>query len=108
MKTRLKRCLTLAGDEFSPFVNDVDTWCRLVIDARDDYAHQLNPFADDSVDMLLIDSLYWLFLICILKEAGIDPRATRSLTTNRHCGWLSERVHALTAPVGEGQPIETT
>jgi hypothetical protein len=98
-RTRFRRCLALAGEDFQPFLGDAEVWLEMVVTARDDAAHQLDPLADDSVDFLIVESLYWLFLICFLKEAGVARPAIDNLVSSQRFGSLSRSVNELTTPV---------
>lgn len=94
LKTRLHRCVSVAGAPFTALVGDVDAWVNAVIIERDDVAHNLGLRAHTTSTEThdLWQSLYWLFIICMLRESGAPAAALDHLQRHSTYRWLRPRI----------------
>jgi hypothetical protein len=67
---RVRRCASHAGEAFVDLVEDVDVWVSALKDARNDLAHHKPGMAAGKAERwFLSDSAYWLFVLCLLRDA---------------------------------------
>jgi len=87
--TRLTRCTELAGDPFQDLVQDVDRWVREVKDDRDDIAHHYGRRLRHQTreQLSLSDSVYWLFVYCMMRLAGASDAAFERAARNPSVRW---------------------
>jgi len=87
--TRLTRCTELAGDPFQDLVQDVDRWVREVKDDRDDIAHHYGRRLRHQTreQLFLSDSVYWLFVYCMMRLAGASDAAFERAARNPSVRW---------------------
>lgn len=87
--TRLTRCVALAGAPFQDLVQDVERWVREVKDDRDDIAHHYGRrLRHQSRDQLFLsDSVYWLFVYCMMRLAGASSAAFVRAARNPSVQW---------------------
>lgn len=95
-KTRLTRCTDLAGNLFVGLVGDVDTWGEAVRKDRDDIAHHLGTRVKQtpSAQLFLADSLYWLFVLCMLRDAGAPEEVFDRIEKHPELEWLGPKIRA--------------
>jgi hypothetical protein len=91
-KTRLGRCAAIAGDSFSDLVGDRDRWVSAFKEARDDVAHHRPAIDDSSLHYYLAESAYWLYILCLLREAQAPDEVFEAIATHRSWGWLRRRL----------------
>lgn len=93
---RLDRCVELAGPPFQEFVGSAAEWAQTVKYVRDDVAHHLGRRQGGSTGDIhyLWESLFLLFSLCMLREAGHgDPLLEAICETRRH-RWLKPLVQS--------------
>lgn len=67
-RTRITRCVELAGDPFVDLVGDVARWVEMLRVERDAAAHNLDQRQLDGVGAHYVsEAAYWLFVFCILR-----------------------------------------
>ncbi|MER7636949.1 hypothetical protein [Streptomyces sp. NPDC126522] len=93
----LKHCRELAGDEFSTLVGDPEAWSVVAKSNRDDIGHHLGkrPNQSGSAKHFLGESLYWLFVLCMLRDAGAPKAAFERIKSHPEWAWLGPRVQAV-------------
>jgi hypothetical protein len=98
-KTRMKRCAALAGPPFQRLVGDIDTWASAVRDERHDVAHHLGRRlrAASSEAVFLAESMYWLFVLCLLREMDAPGAVFEGIERHDRYRWLGPRVQATVA-----------
>lgn len=97
LENRLRRCTILAGAPFAALVKDVSKWIKLVVKERHEIAHHYSASAAlSTVDQLFVaDSAYWLFLICILRDANAPNGVFDHIQRSPNYLWLKPRIQAL-------------
>lgn len=70
---RMNYCIDTVGDPFIRIVHDRAKFVKLLAQQRDDTAHHLDRslLASNDLDHPLADAAYYLFVFCLLKEAGL-------------------------------------
>ncbi|WSB86673.1 hypothetical protein OHA60_24395 [Streptomyces cellulosae] len=93
----LKHCRELAGDPFSALVGDPDSWSVVVKSNRDDIGHHLGKRPDQggSATYFLAESLYWLFVLCMLREAEAPDAVFERIKKHSAFTWLGPKVQAV-------------
>jgi hypothetical protein len=94
---RMARCANYAGGQFNEMIKDRRKWSRMVRADRDDIAHNLGRSRETTEQYFLSESLYWLFVFCLLKECNAPHETFRSIKESRDFAWLCARVSALVA-----------
>lgn len=95
---RLKRCGEFAGVPFVNLVGKVDNWARVAKDARNDVAHHNPGVGDASLEQVILGrSAYWLFVICMLREAGAPESLFKKLQGHSSFRWVRDEVAQLLA-----------
>jgi hypothetical protein len=96
-KTRLRRCAALAGAPFTDLVGDVGRWAETIRLERDDIAHHFGRRmrSSGSDTYYLWRSLYWLFVICILRDSAAPQEVFGHMRQHSQYQWLVPRVQAL-------------
>jgi hypothetical protein len=99
-KTRLKRCVSLAGPLFEDLVGDVERWAETVRWDRDDVAHHYGRRMKQATleQRFVGDSLYWLYVLCILRKAGAPSAVFDGIARQERFRWLAPRIRAAGAP----------
>lgn len=89
-RTRMERLANSAGPLFAALVGDVHTWSTRFKAIRDTIAHNSDQPVDEAeVDHYLGDAAYYLFLICLLREAEAPDEVFDRIDGNaafRGCG----------------------
>ncbi|WP_157519700.1 HEPN domain-containing protein [Herbidospora daliensis] len=95
-KTRLGRCADLAGELFVELVGDVETWAEVVRNDRDDIAHHLGTRVKQtpSAQLFLADSLYWLFVLCMLRDVKSPQAVFDRIEHHPELTWLGPKIRA--------------
>lgn len=96
-KTRMKRCAALAENPFTNLVGDVSRWAETIRLERDDVAHHFGRRmrSTGSETYYLWQSLYWLFVICILRDSGAPEEVFDHLQRHGQYQWLVPRIQAV-------------
>lgn len=94
LKTRLKRNATLAGDPFNRLVTDIDAWAEKIRYHRNDVAHHLGSGRESVQIWTLAESLYWLFVMCMLRQAAIPDAAFEHMVQHQTYRHLQRRLPA--------------
>jgi hypothetical protein len=97
-KTRLQRCAALAGHPFSNLVGDVSRWAETMRLERDDIAHHFGRRmrSSGSETYYLWESMYWLFVLCILRDSAAPEEVFSHLQQHGQYQWLAPRIQAVT------------
>lgn len=95
-KPRLRRCAALAGEPFTELVGDVDAWLEEVRKDRNDIAHHYGRRAGQasSEQYFLSQSLYWLFVLCILRASHMPEKVFDRIRANQEFTWLRPKIRA--------------
>jgi hypothetical protein len=94
-KERMERCAILAGDPFQELVHDVDAWIKVVKDHRNDIAHLGTRVKQSSSSQLfLARSLYWLFVLCMLREVQAPDPVFEQIRKHQDLLFLGPKVRA--------------
>ena len=96
-KTRLQRCAALAGNPFMELVGDVSRWAEVIRLERDDVAHHFGRRmrTSGSETYYLWLSLYWLYVLCILRDSGAPEEAFNHMQRHGRYQWLIPRIQAV-------------
>lgn len=98
LKNRLHRCASMAGDPFTDLVGNVNTWVKAVIIERDDVAHNLGLRArtSNTETYYLWQSVYWLFVMCMLRECNAETTVFDRMPSYGPYRWLRSRIQRVT------------
>ena len=92
----IKQLVKLAGSPFSMLLPDVNHWAKEVADVR--IKHLVHRGLHDPLDggtiHRLAESLYFLVVICLLREAGIPEGTLDSIQRHRRFKALAEQLEA--------------
>ncbi|MCM2420224.1 hypothetical protein [Streptomyces sp. RKAG293] len=93
----LEHCCRLAGDPFVELVGDTDAWSRIVKSNRDDIGHHLGkrPNQGGGSKHFLAESLYWLYVVCALRESSAPTAVFERIKKNSEWAWLGPKVRAV-------------
>ena len=94
-KTRLTRCANLAGQPFFDLVGHIPSWTEDVRLARDDVAHNLGLRAksESATTYYLWRSLYWLFVLCMLRLSEASEPVFVHLQTHSQFREVHRRIY---------------
>jgi hypothetical protein len=97
LKTRLGRCADLAGNPFTNLVGDVSKWVEAIRLERDEVAHHFGRRMRTSSTTIyyLWESLYWLYVICILRDSGAPEDVFEHLQRHGQYQRLIRRIQAV-------------
>ncbi len=97
LKTRLGRCADLAGNPFTNLVGDVSRWVEAIRLERDEVAHHFGRRMRTSSTTIyyLWESLYWLYVICILRDSGAPEDVFEHLQRHGQYQRLIRRIQAV-------------
>ena len=97
LRTRLKRCTDFAGTEFAGLVRDVNAWIDHAYRERLDLAHHYDwRLRETGADLYyLAESAYWLFILCLLREATIPDAVFRRAVTTPGFRWLQRKLSSV-------------
>ncbi|WP_329552904.1 hypothetical protein [Streptomyces sp. NBC_00696] len=93
----LQHCRELAGDEFTELVGDAEKWSQVIKSNRDDIGHHYGrrPNQGGAQKYVLAESAYWLFILCMLREADAPAAVFRKIKDHSEWAWLTPKVHAV-------------
>jgi hypothetical protein len=94
-KERLLRSVAYAGDPFTPMVTNLQGWAKRITDERNDAAHTLSLGSDAEEQYYLSESLYWLFVQCMLRAAGMPAAPFSHMTTTRAFQHIARKMRSL-------------
>ncbi len=85
-----------AGETCSFLVGDVEKWIRLVVRTRNDVmVHRGLDEGDEPDFYLLSESLYFLVVLCLLRECGVSDDTLSGVQENHRVRWLSNQMQSL-------------
>lgn len=86
----------LAGDPFKAIVRDVESWAKEVVQARINHlVHRgLHGNLEGKRMYDLSESLYFLVVLCLLRECGIPEETLSKMQNHRRFGWVSEQLRS--------------
>ena len=90
-KDRLVNCVTKAGPTFAPLVGDVDAWVGAVTKARHDIAHHKTGMHDGAAHYYLAESSYWLYVLCLLHDAGAPQAVFDRIGAHSQFAWIRQQ-----------------
>jgi hypothetical protein len=91
----MKRCAALAGQPFLEMVGDVDVWAEAVRIERNDAAHHLGQAQLQPAELFFLNrSLYYLYVLCFLREMSAPQTAYQRLEENQEVIWFRPRLRA--------------
>ncbi|WBQ06822.1 hypothetical protein [Kribbella sp. CA-293567] len=96
-KTRIGRCGQLAGPEFVALIGgDVTKWAKAIEFERHDIAHHLGRHIRPLSPELhfLAESLYWAFILCILREMSVDQAVYVRIFQNQNMAFLGPKIQS--------------
>lgn len=98
-RSRVDRCVSLAGEPFAALVGDTAAWAAAVTRARNQVAHHLeHPVRRTRPATLYLSmSLYCLFALCMLRTAGASDAVYGPITEHGHYRWLASAVRDVSA-----------
>lgn len=93
-RQRMARCASLAGDTFEQLVGNVPRWIDAFKNERDAIAHHADrhPAEAGEVDYYLADSAYFLFVLCMLREAGAPAGVFSRIAQDQSFQFTSRRL----------------
>ncbi|MFJ7968565.1 hypothetical protein [Streptomyces sp. NPDC096324] len=93
----LKHCRELAGDPFSTLVGDSESWSVVAASNRNDIGHHLGKRPDQGggAKYFLAESLYWLYILCMLRETGAPEALFERIKNHPELAWLGPKVQAV-------------
>jgi hypothetical protein len=96
-KVRLMRCATLAGEPFEKLVSDIQRWADMVVAERNEVAHHFGRKArtSDSETYDLWRSLFYLYILCLLREAAAPGAVFTQIQQHADYILLMDRVKDL-------------
>ena len=98
-RSRINRCVSLAGEPFSALVGDTAAWAAAVTRARNEVAHHLeHPVRRASPATLYLSmSLYYLFVLCMLRTTGAPDTVYGRIIEHGQYRWLASAVRDASA-----------
>lgn len=95
-RDRLSRCVGIAGEPFERLVGDVESWLDVIRDDRNDVAHHLGRRSRDDAphQYFLAESLYWLFVMCVLRHCSTPEPVFDRIKKHHHMIWLGPKIAA--------------
>lgn len=93
-KEQIGACMDLAGDEFEGLVGQPRAWFDLLKRRRNHLAHhlELDERGDGFIDMVMSESTYFLFALCLLREAKLPSSVLGRVRSNRRFDWIREQI----------------
>jgi hypothetical protein len=92
---RLRSAVTTAGYPFDEMVSQTDLWIKRVVKERNYGAHTLGVSSDGGEQYMIARSCYWLFVLCMLREAGAPRSVFRHIVACPDFVWVAERMSAM-------------
>ncbi|HWA67819.1 MAG TPA: HEPN domain-containing protein [Mycobacteriales bacterium] len=94
-KDRLKSSVAYVGSPFTTLVRDTEKWATRITKERNDAAHTLGLGSDAADQYFLARSLYWLYVLSILREANTPKAAFVHIGRNPEFEYVAERLTAM-------------
>jgi hypothetical protein len=95
---RVKRCIDFAGDPFASLVDDTNKWATVMKNARNDVAHHnVNIVGASTEQIVMSRSAFWLFVLCLLRDAQVPDAVFGRLTEHQDWHWLRGQVAGVLA-----------
>ena len=92
----LKRLAGEAGATFVQLVGNVNEWTNEVIRTRiNNVVHRGLHETERPRLSLLADSLYFVVVLCLLRECGVREETLSNLQGHRRFSWLAERIQRI-------------
>ncbi|MEU8954520.1 hypothetical protein AB0C93_09460 [Streptomyces sp. NPDC048518] len=93
----LEYCRNLAGGEFTDLVGDVEEWSRVLKSNRDDIGHHYGrrPDQGGAQKHVLAESAYWLFILCMLRDAKAPQKVFERIKSHSEWTWLAPKIRAV-------------
>jgi hypothetical protein len=93
-RRRLEEMAEYAGEIFAQLVGDVQNWSKLTKDCRNSVAHYDKRAKSKDTENLyyLSESLFYLTVLCLLRECGVDDAVVSGIGQNNHFHWLKEKI----------------
>jgi hypothetical protein len=102
---RVQRCADRAGVPFEALVGDVAAWVSALREARDDVAHHRPGIASGGAKRRVLgDSAYWLFVLCMLRDADAPPVVFQRIVEHADFDFLRVRLGEALAPGAARRP----
>lgn len=99
LENRIKKLVSLAGDPFFELVpkRQYARWRRRVVDERNDVAHHLGRSLHQDLAELsyLSESVYWLFVLCMLRESAAPEECYAQLVKHKRFTWDAQNLQAM-------------
>ncbi|MEU8674421.1 HEPN domain-containing protein [Streptomyces sp. NPDC048560] len=95
LKWALNRCISTAGPHFLNLVgDDTETWAGNIVTLRNDISHHYGKRPDQvgAPQYYLAESLYWLFVLCLLQLSSAPDEVYQQIRRHRQWSWLRPRV----------------
>lgn len=92
LKQRLDNCITKAGPTFAALIGDTDAWADAVTKARHDIAHHKTGMHDGATHYYLAESAYWLYVLCLLTDAGAPQEVFDRISAHRQFKWIRQQL----------------
>lgn len=91
--TRIQRSVDHAEEVFEKLVGHGPTWVNALKDARNDVAHHKASMGTVSSEhYFLAESAYWLFVLCVLRDAAAPVTAFDHIAEHKKYRWLQRRL----------------
>lgn len=91
----LKSLARIAGDTFSTLIGDVDRWAKVVRDTRVKNVVHRGLHENEDPDLyLLSESVYFLVVLCLLRECGVPEASLAKMERHHRFTSLRERIQA--------------
>jgi hypothetical protein len=93
----LRRCANLAGTLFTDLVRDASKWAEAIRVERNEVAHQLGKLitSDRSQTYYLWQSVYWLFVMCMMRDCDAPDEVFDHMRQHGEYQWLAPRIQAI-------------
>lgn len=112
LPARLRRCIDLAGEPFKALIGHVTWWVEAVTWHRNDIAHHLGrePRGPAVQQHYLAESLYWLAVYVMLREADAPQEVYDRIGAHQHFHYLGPKIRAAVTAYGQAaaQPSPAT
>ena len=103
LPARLRRCIDLAGEPFKALIGHVTWWVEAVTWHRNDIAHHLGrePRGPAVQQHYLAESLYWLAVYVMLREADAPQEVYDRIGAHQHFHYLGRKIKAAVTAYGQ-------
>ena len=93
---RIKRCISHLGEPFRAFLGDADDWAKVLKDGRNAVAHHSAGVEGASAKQVFVSrSAFWLFILCLLKDAGAPDDLIVKVLAHGDLLWLKDQLAAV-------------